>query len=247
MRVDDKVHINTQSALPIASNNSTVIILRCLATWLTKRRWLNHQQKSNLTSNCMGKLVELLVMWNITGPSISCCKCDGKINQGLKFHNLALVRNLYVIDVEITPKKPKWSIQMENTNVKLRFPPTPPNSRFVIHEELRWMASFLNKPLYLKDLRTPWDICWHVLHVQWPGGQGWHQCTLITSFMSILRKTMNIQNIKITEKTTPQLKPRDNHEYVLSLISLPQFSAIPRSLFDSPEDKASRCDFWWTQ
>lgn len=39
----------------------------------------------------------------------------------------------------------------------------------------------------------------------------------------------------MTVKTT-QLKPRDNHEYVLFPISLPQFSAIPRSLFDSPED-----------
>ena len=39
----------------------------------------------------------------------------------------------------------------------------------------------------------------------------------------------------MTVKTT-QPKPRDNHEYVLFPISLPQFSAIPRSLFDSPED-----------
>ena len=58
---------------------------------------------------------------------------------------------------------------------------------------------------------------------------------LITSFMSIYEKLWTWKHIKMTVKTT-QPKPRDNHEYVLFPISLPQFSAIPRSLFDSPED-----------
>ena len=151
-----KVHINIQSFLPMKSNNNTVIILRCLATWLTKRRWLNHQQKSNLIGNCMGKHVELPVMWNITGPSIQCCRCNWEINQALKFfHNLALEASAQSVchtrGNRILPKSQSdlsnWRIPMWNCCCKFCDP------------------RIANEPLYLKDLRTPWDASWHVLHV----------------------------------------------------------------------------------
>lgn len=173
----------------------------------------------------MGKHVELPVMWNITGPSIQCCRCNWEINQGLKFfHNLALVHNLYVIHVEIAYSQkakvicPTGEYQCETG-----------------------VANFVTQELQMNHCiwriwgphETHLDMfcMFHNLGVRDDRNTHW----LITSFMSIYEKLWTWKHIRMTVKTT-QLKPRDNHEYVLFPTSLPQFSAIPRSLFDSPED-----------